>query len=186
MIDPDKFMKNLESLNKNDITMIMVNAEDYLTANLHILKYLCNVKNLPGIYITINRPYHSIKRVFQEHGIKLDKIFFIDCVTIQVSGAPKREDRCLFISPADLTDLAVSADEWVNAIPEKEKFLFMDSLSTLLFYNSAGTLAKFSHFFTARMRLWDLTGIFMSLERESDPYFLDEISQFCDKVITIE
>jgi len=186
MINSDELLKDLESLPREYITMIMVSAENYLTANLHALRYLCNVKDLRGIYITVNRPYESINRLLQTRGINVEKLFFIDCITVPVSGAPKRTDRCLFISPCDLTDLAVSVDEWINTTPEKEKFLFMDSLSTLLFYNSIGTMAKFSHFFTARMRLWNLTGIFMSLERESDPHFLDRISQFCDRVITIK
>jgi len=186
MINFDKFLNDLESLPEGYITLIMVSAENYLTTNLHTLKYLCNTKDLLGIYITINRPYESISRLLQTRGINVDKLFFIDCITVPVSGVPIRTDRCLFISPCDLTDLAVSVDEWISIMPKKKKFLFMDSLSTLLFYNSAGTIAKFSHFLTARMRLWNLTGIFMSLENENNPHFLDEISQFCDKVIRIK
>lgn len=186
MIDQDKLMDDLKALHRNDITLITVGAEDYLTANLKALEYLCNIRSLPGIYITINRPYESLSRLLQNRGIDTDGIFFIDCVTLPVIGVPKRAEKCLFISPTDLTDLALSVDEWVATMPKNEKFLFMDSLSTLLFYNTTGNVAKFSHFFTAKMRLWDLTGIFMSLEKENDPHFLDEITQFCDRIITIK
>ncbi|MBN2014792.1 MAG: hypothetical protein JW778_06395 [Candidatus Altiarchaeota archaeon] len=186
MIDGDKLLEDLKALHKNDITLITVNAGDYLNTNLQTLEYLCNTLNLPGIYITVNRPYEPLSRLLQDHGINIDKLFFVDCVTLPVIGVPKRAERCLFISPADLTDIALSVDEWVASMPKNEKFLFMDSLSTLLFYNSAGSLARFSHFFTAKMRLWNLTGIFMSLEKENDPHFLDEITQFCDRIITIK
>ncbi|RLI88207.1 MAG: hypothetical protein DRO76_01035 [Candidatus Altiarchaeales archaeon] len=186
LIDLSQLNEGLKKLPEGHITMILADAENYLTVNIHTLKYLCNIRDMPGIYITVNRPYHSISKILLENKIRIDRLFFIDCITIQAMGEVKREDKCLFVSPGDLTDLAVSIDQWVEAIPEKDKFLFMDSLSSLLFYNSAGTLAKFSHFLTGRMRLWDLSGIFMSLEKEDDPHFLDDISQFCDEIITIK
>jgi len=186
MTNLSKLNKDLQKLLDKNTAMIIADAENSLMVNIRTLKYLCNKRDMPGIYITVNRPYQAIHRILLDNKVNLDKLFFIDCITTAVGSEPRREERCLFVSPTDLTDLAVSVDEWIETMPEKEKFLFMDSLSTLLFYNSVGTIAKFSHFLTDRMKLWNLTGIFMSLESESDPHLLDDISQFCDGVITIK
>ena len=71
-------------------------------------------------------------------------------------------------------------DQAVRAIPGEKKFLFFDSLSTLLIYNKPITVAKFIHFLSGKMRMWRVKGIIISLEKESDKELLSELSQFCD------
>jgi len=41
MFNPKKLIKELDELPKKYIVMITVNATDYLTVNLEILRYLC-------------------------------------------------------------------------------------------------------------------------------------------------
>jgi len=175
----------LEDLPEGYITLITVKADDYLRANMNILKYLCNFKNLQGIYVSINRPYTSSTTIMKENDIKTDNIFFVDCISVLLGDTPFRTKNCLFTSPENLTDIAVLIDQWVSSLPKGDKFLFLDSLSTLLIYNSIGTVTKFSHFLTGKMRQWGLNGILMSLERENNPEILDNISQFCDKRINL-
>ena len=186
MIPISKLEDTLTNLPREYITMFLVNSRDYFSINLRILEHLCNTKKLPGIYITVNRPYETIVKILENNEISTDNLFFVDCITTIAGCKTKRSDKCLYVSPNFLTDLAIATDQWVQAIPGTEKFLFLDSISTLLLYNSAGTVAKFSHFLTGRMRLWNLTGVFMSLEKENDPNILERISQFCDEVITIK
>jgi hypothetical protein len=62
----------------------------------------------------------------------------------------------------------------------------MDSLSTLLLYHNVGTVSKFSHFLTGRMRMWGLRGILMAVEKEADPKFTNQLAQFCDIVVTLD
>jgi len=185
MFNPKKLIKELDELPEKYIVMITVNATDYLTVNLEILRYLCNKRRLHGIYVGVNRPYRSMIKIMKNNGIYTDNIFFVDCISAIVGDTPFRTERCLFTSPEDLTDLAVLIDQWVRNLPQEDKFLFLDSLSTLLIYNSIGTVAQFSHFLTGKMRMWGLNGVFVSLEKESNPEILDKISQFCDKIINI-
>jgi len=185
MSEPGDIIKKLGNLPERYIALIIVSASDYLKTNMDILKYLCNEKELYGIYITVNRPYESMVNIMERRGIDTDNIFFIDCISTILGDTPFREDRCLFTSPGNLTDLAVLIDQWVRDVPTEDKFLFLDSVSTLLIYNSVGTVAKFSHFLTGKMRQWGLSGILISLEKENKPKVLEDISQFCDKIITV-
>ncbi|ODS41409.1 MAG: hypothetical protein A7315_15225 [Candidatus Altiarchaeales archaeon WOR_SM1_79] len=68
-------------------------------------------------------------------------------------------------------------------MPEGNRFIFMDALSTLLIYNSAGTTAKFAHFLMTKIKLLGLNGVFMSVEEGLDKQLLSQIEQFCDKCI---
>ncbi|OYT54854.1 MAG: hypothetical protein B6U72_01205 [Candidatus Altiarchaeales archaeon ex4484_2] len=181
----DKVSEELDKLPKEYITLITVNANDYLRVNLQILKFLCNNKGLYGIYVSINRPYTSSLQIMKGNDIETDNLFFVDCISILLGDTPFRTARCLFTSPENLTDIAVLIDQWVRSLPEGDKFLFLDSLSTLLIYNSVGNVTKFSHFITGKMRQWGLNGVLMSLEKENNPEILDNISQFCDRKINL-
>lgn len=113
-------------------------------------------------------------------------IIFIDAITLPSGGKTNDSDRCLYLSDLrNLSDLAVIIDEAIDAIPYENKFLFLDSLSTLLLYNNTGSAAKFAHFLTGKLRAFDLDAIFLSLELESDAEFLTQLSLFCDKKINL-
>ena len=116
--------------------------------------------------------------------IDINKFFFIDCITRTAEGRAEREKNCLFISsPNNLSELGLAFIQAIQAMPEGKRFIFMDALSTLLIYNSAGTTARFSHFLMTKIKLLGLNGVFMSVEEGLDKQLLSQIEQFCDKCI---
>ena len=177
----------LRKLPKGVIVLVNVSAEDYVKTNVEILRVLANEDKLPGVHITINKPYLTMKRVLEEEGVKTENLYFIDCITKSAGGVADKNDKNVFYldAPQNLTGLGVIMNEAVSAINSTEKFLFMDSLSTLLLYHSSGTVAKFSHFLTGKMRVWGLRGVLMAVEKESDPDLAAQLSQFCDEVVTL-
>lgn len=183
-----ELLEYLRGVPKDFIVLVNVDAEDYLRTNIEVLKVLANEDSLPGVYITVNKPYSTIKRILENGGVNIEKLYFIDCITKTAGGDIGCDEKNVFCldSPQNLTGLGVAMGEAIRGIPEKDKFLYMDSLSTLLLYHSSGTVAKFSHFLTGRMRMWGLRGILMAVEKEADPKFTNQLAQFCDKVITIE
>ncbi|MBN2518314.1 MAG: hypothetical protein JXB14_05695 [Candidatus Altiarchaeota archaeon] len=178
----------LKKLPKDFIVLVNVKAENYLKTNMEILKLLCNDEGLPGVYITVNKPYQTMVRMLDDHKVKTDKLFFIDCITKTAGGQTDPDNkRVLYMdSPQNLTGLGVALGEAVRAIDGNNKFLFLDSLSTLQLYHNVGTVAKFSHFLTGRMRMWALRGILISMEKEADPTLTTQLAQFCDNVVTLE
>ena len=177
----------LKQMPRDFVVLIVVSAEDYARANGEILKVLANEDNLPGLYITVNKPYITMKRSLEENGVRTERIFFIDCITKTAGGMSEDDKNVLYLdSPQNLTGLGMAMGEALSNMPAGDKFLFMDSLSTLLLYHNIGTVAKFSHFLTSKMRVWGLRGILMSVEKETDPEFANQLSQFCDAVLKIE
>jgi len=184
-------MKNLKELAdylrqmpKEFVVLITVKADDYSKVNAEILRILANEDKMPGLYVTINKPYTTMKRSLEADGVLTDNLFFLDCITKTAGGRPEEAKDVMYLdSPQNLTGLGLAVGEAISDMPSGEKFLFMDSLTTLLLYHNAGTVAKFSHFLTGKMRVWGLRGVLMSIEKETDPEFTNQLSQFCDAVV---
>jgi len=178
--DFDKEVKNL----KEFIVLATVSAKEYQNTNIELVKHLTKDKNTPGVYVTLNKPFESMKSILEKGGVDTRLIIFIDAVTKTTGGKLTKTKNCLFIgNPENLSDISVAMDQAVRALPGKEKFLFFDSLSTLLIYNNIETVARFVHFLAGKMRVWKVKGIIISLERKADKDLIEELSQFCDVII---
>lgn len=178
-----KIKEELKDLPENWIVLILTDAEKYLQVNTEVLKMLLS-QDLKGIYITINKPYKSMVEFFKKKGLPVEKLYFVDCVTEMIGGETKREESVIYIHPTNLTGISIAVNELIQKI-EGDKFLFIDSLTTLLIYNSTGSTEKFSHFMTNRIRLYNLKGLLLSLEEEMKEKLLPTLSKFTDKVIKI-
>lgn len=167
------------------IALVLVNAKNYQEKVIDLIKELTEKQNTPGVYVTLNKPFETAQRILEDAGIDTRKMIFIDGVTKTAGGAIAKTHNCLYIgSPEKLNDIGMALDQAVRSIPSENKFVFFDSLSTLLLYNKSGTVGRFSHFLTGKMRVWKVKGIIISLEKESDPVLINELTQFCDKTVS--
>ena len=174
-------LKNL----KEYVALAIVDADKYQKANLSLMKELIK-GGVPGVYVTLNLPCANVKTFFQREKMDLTKVIFIDAVTKTAGGKIERTDDCLFIgSPKNLSDISIAMDQAIMAIPTKDKFLFFDSLSTLLLYNNIDVVAKFIHFLSTKMRVWKVKGVIISLRRTQDKDLISELQGFCDVTLDL-
>lgn len=182
----DRIEWELRDMEEPGIILALTTAKDYNQANIDLIKYLIYSKNEPGVYLTFNKPYITMKQILDKENIDQRMIIFIDAITLPSGGSATDSERCLYLNDLrNLSDLAIVIDEAIDAIPFENKFLLLDSLSTLLLYNNTGSVAKFVHFLTGKLRSWNLDAVFLSLELESDAEFLAQLSLFCDKKIDL-
>jgi KaiC/GvpD/RAD55 family RecA-like ATPase len=161
------------------VALATVEAKKYQETNIKIIKSFVD-DNIPGVYVTLSKPFVTIKKILEEAGIDTDMIIFIDAITKTITGVEKKEN-CLFIgSPENLSDISIAIDQAVTALPTKERFIFFDSLSVLLVYNEPVTVAKFIHMLAGKMHIWKVRGIIVSLRRKEDEELINELFQFCD------
>ena len=165
---------------KEYVALATINSK-YNNANIELIKYMTEEVKSPGVYVTLNKPFKTIESDLKNSKVDTRIIIFIDAVTKTVGGESKKTDRCLFIgSPENLSDLSIAMDQAITSLKGKDKFLFFDSLNTLLLYNSAEIVARFVHFLAGKMRIWKVKGIIISLEKKANKELIDELSQFCD------
>lgn len=183
----DELNERLRNLPADFVILVISPEEKYEKTNIRILKLLCNEEKVSGIYITFDQSCDVLFALLKDAGIDMDKLFFIDMVTTNASGKTERTEKCLFIpSPKEISDLGLAIDESIRMSGENKEFLFVDSVSAMLLYNSMGTARKFEHFLTIRMRLGNLKGILMSLNAGTEKEIVPFLAQFCDKIIKIK
>lgn len=174
----ETFKKEVKSL-KDYILLITTDAKNYQSIVIDAVRLLVNEQNVPGVYVTLNKPYDIIQRMLISSNIDARLIIFIDA-TSRTDGT-KKVDNCLYIgSPEKLSDLSVAMDQAIKALPTNDKFLIFDSLNTLAIFNKQSTVARFIHFLTGKMREWKVKGIIITLEKETEQTLLDELTQFSD------
>lgn len=176
------FKKEVKSL-KDFILFITVDAKNYQKATIDVVSFLVNEKGIPGVYVTLNKPYEIVQRNLANNGIDTRLMIFIDATS---RAEERKVDNCLCIgSPEKLSDMSVAMEQAVKALPTDEKFLVFDSLNTLSIFNRSGTVARFLHFLTGKLREWEIKGIIITLKKETEQALADYLMQFSDANIDI-
>ncbi len=165
----------------NKTILYILNPENYFGKVIDIFKN--ELKGKDVVYATTNKPCGHITTLFKEAGIA-NKIFFIDCISRSVMGSRTEEEpeNCIFIdSPQNITAISIAITKSVENL-SGEKNLFVDSLSTMLMYNDANMIGRFSNFFINKMRIAGVDTIILALESDIDKDIIKKIEAFVDEV----
>ncbi|OIO26810.1 hypothetical protein AUJ14_00920 [Candidatus Micrarchaeota archaeon CG1_02_55_22] len=143
-----------------------------LVKKMQDLDYFC-------IYISLNRPHADLAVLLENESVDSKKVFFADAVTIQAGGERANSDNVVYLeSPRDLTDLSIAIDALAPKLITGKKFVFFDSLTTLLLYHQPNSVARFIHFLTSKLRSQDVNGMLVALPQDAEALAL--LKQFCD------
>ena len=134
------------------------------------------------IYVTTNKPYEHLINLFKEQKIDFNNIFFIDCISKQITRSKEYTKNCVYLeSPSDITGLSIAMTQ-ASKLISGEKTLLLDSLSTLFIYNNEDVVGKFSNFIINMIRTNSVSCIFFVLESDMDKKIMSVISSFVDEV----
>lgn len=181
-------MINLKEMDSNQLVLIVAPSRKIQEVDLFLLKHFLNTKKAFCVYVTVAKPYQTMLNILEKNKIKTDKIFFIDCITpVSAGGGMQRVGNCVFCQPQSLTNISITLTAALQSLPkESERVLVLDTISTLMLYNEAGTVTRFVHSLTGKMRQWGVKSIILTLEEETDKKVLSQLSQFVDKVIEVK
>ncbi|MBI2530395.1 MAG: hypothetical protein HYW05_04595 [Candidatus Diapherotrites archaeon] len=179
--------KEFTNLKDDFVALLIVDAEKFAETNIELVRILKHENKLPGVYITGNVPYKNLKDHFDSHKVDLKDLTFIDMVTQMSGEEAQKEENCVFVdSPDSLTELSVTLDRAMDKIKGREKFLILDSVSTLLIYNKDRAVEKFTHFLANNLRETPGTkGILLAVQTNENKNALEMLAQFCDKVVKL-
>ncbi len=167
-----------------EIVLVKVDSKKYVKTSLEIVKYFTEVAE--GIFVTLNRPYFSLKKMLLKEGVDLSKLYFIDCITLQLGGEVIDEERCFYLTSPDPVQLQVTIERAMDLVTAENRFIYLDSLSTISLYKSFETLVKFLRHLTGKMRLRGFVGTIFTIEKEMDESYYSQISLMVDEVIEID
>jgi len=176
---------DIKSLEDDEVVLFLVSQEHISDFQQDLFTQLKKGKDFL-IYVTANKPYATMVNILNRQNVDMKKVFFIDLVTQLTGFNPSRAGNVVFCPPASLTHLSISIQSAVSSLPkDSKKVLFFDSLSTLLLYNESKTLATFAHSLLSKLRAWQVKGLVLMLDQESDKVLISQVSSFCDKVIKL-
>ena len=179
MIDTKKLAKEFNNLGEGAIVLIETTAEKILEVNLAAVKWLSEKKYIQ-IILSTSRPCTNLLKLYKENGIDISKLTIV-CTQCQ----EKNSNNVIHIQGnSSLTEIALSLNKCMERIKDK-KFIFIDSINTMLIHNQPNTLTKFIHSILTKMRINNVSGLLISLEAETNKEVRAEIAQLCDKVIKV-
>ena len=178
---------DFKSLENAELLLVVAPSDSTQQVTLDILKYFVNTKNNFCVYVTVAKPYNTIMNILNKNGIKTERIFFIDCVTsLSTSSSVMRAGNCVFCQPQALTNISIALTNAIESLPkDNDKLLILDTLSTLMLYNETGTVTRFAHVLTGKLRASGVKSVILTLEEETDKKIIAQLGQFCDKTINI-
>ena len=179
----DKLRKGINGATSDQIILVETTADKSQEVTMELVKLLSQ-KNEKGIVVSANRPYTNLINVYKRHDIDVSKMFILDCISKNHFETNNGGNVIFLENAAALTEISLQLDERIKIINGK-KFLFIDSITTMLIHNEPHIFARFVHNILTKMRLYGTGGLIISLEEKTNREVKAEIAQLCDKVIKI-
>jgi hypothetical protein len=175
---------NPEDLAQKRLFLVLATPGNIRQRNIELIRDISTL-DYHTIVITTNFPYSILAKLYAEQGIDLSKVSFIDAVTRNSIGSAENIPGVVrFINnPANLTDMGIAVTEALKDHAGKKVCILYDSISTMLIYLSSPNISKFIHFVTNKLRLMDISGIFLAVEKGLDPMLMTQLTTFVDAVI---
>lgn len=175
---------NPEDLAQKRLFLVLAAPGNIRQRNIELIKEI-SALDYHTIIVTTNFPYSILTKLYAEQGIDLGKVSFIDTVTRNSLGSAENIPGIVrFINnPANLTDMGIAVTEALKDHTGKKVCILYDSISTMLIYLSSPNISKFIHFVTNKLRLMDISGVFLAVEKGLDPMLMTQLTTFVDTVI---
>jgi len=175
---------SLKDTQENELCLVLASATGIRNKNIEVIQAAID-KDYYIIVVTTNQLAGILKKNYEKHGVPDEKIYFVDAVTKYAGGTtilPMK--NCRYISnPGNLTDMGIAIIESIKDLEGKKTCLLLDSINSMLIYIPSHNITKFIHFITNKLRIQNLSGIFLMVEKGIDPDVLSQLTTFVDEVI---
>jgi len=164
---------------ENPVVLLSVNPVVYQEGVMGAIKYFSERFGM-GLYITLNKPCAVLQGAFEKDGVAPGSLVYLDSIT---NTPERRTESCQYLGRMrELTDLCIALAKMMSE--EKEvKFVFVDSVSTLLIYNDSKSVARFCHSVTEKLRSMSLPAALVFVEMEEGKDVVAQMAQFCDAYV---
>jgi KaiC/GvpD/RAD55 family RecA-like ATPase len=176
-----------ERLSSGWISLIQLPPMKHMNVNTEVLRVLINELKYTCIYITFTKSYPELDKTFKESGINTAKILYIDAISKMYGTKEVHFDRCTYVAgPLDIEAITVALRSQFSKLQGKKTCVFLDSVTTLLLYNSMPRTLRFSQFLTKTIREMGFTGVMLSLAKGvATKKLATELASFCDEVVEV-
>ncbi len=150
----------------------------------YIVTKLLSIPNTDGMYLALNIPHSTVEREIKKRGADPSKIFFVDCITSSIKPV-ETTDRVIYLDSPNLMLLEGTMKHALQVLSGERNFVYIESISTLLAYNSYQSFIKFLRMATNEIRLYGLVGILFMLDKELKDVEFSQATTFVDDVVDL-
>jgi len=187
---PNTLINGLKERVSNAITVnqsvgILLPGNNYSDLIQALFEYMRGRPEDAWVYLSITRSYDSIIKDFKDMPEKKN-IKFIDCIS-RAAGIPPKEPGCIYIeSPALLEKIILEiTDVFRDLEDDINKYLIIDSLSSLLIYNDTSLVTEFFTHLSNRTRMLGIHTVSLVIEEETDEGLNKTLYLKSDKIIKV-
>lgn len=183
-----KLLEKIQGLDPGTVALLEVPLEENLLGL--VAGYLGGKHGGAGIYVSPNRPVSDLVSKLSAHGFDLTealesgRIYVIDLVSKSVGNSEIRD--CMYVSsPSELSATQLAIERAFDRIKNGPggRWLLLDSISTVLVYNSPDAVLQFLHFLIGRLRVLCFEAVILTVQGSVEERTLATIRQFCDLVV---
>lgn len=179
-----------------DVSLIAVSKEMDMTKSLIVIlrKMLVEDKN-SALLILSSVPSEQFLLRAKEFGfdmqtyLKKGQLLLIDCITkfAHEENTPSLLREVFYASsPSDLSDISIKVSEALaSKLNQGEKWMVLDSITTLSLYNTSGGILRFMQFLFRKLRLLNFDGTMIVVRDEAQDSMIQSLKQYCNKLIFI-
>jgi hypothetical protein len=180
MLDPI-----LDGAHRCDVILISSKSENHSMVVSSSLDILVNQRKMGGVYLSVTRPYEFILSMMEDAKTPSGDVYFIDCISLMAGKAQHgKDDNVVFVeNPSSLEEVSMYVDRMLSKVKSPKKFLFVDSLSSLLIYNNEDNVKEFTHSIINKTRLDNIAGVILSIDKREADDLLKTLSPMCDREV---
>jgi KaiC/GvpD/RAD55 family RecA-like ATPase len=169
------------------VSLVQIPSEYHLDINNEALKILINEMGYKCIYITLGKTAPELDKIYKNQGVDVSKLYFIDAISKMYGESKDDSKRYIYTAgPLDVDSITTSLRDLLSSLGQDKKCVFLDSVTTVLLYNSQPRTVRFSQFLTQTLKEMDVTGIMVSISKgDSTAKLAKELAKYCDEVITV-
>jgi KaiC/GvpD/RAD55 family RecA-like ATPase len=182
------------------VSLIAVSKEMDLTESLLVIlrKMLIKDENVVLLILSSTPTEQFLARA---RAVRLDlerflrqrRMVIIDAITrFTETDDPNMSDDLPLVgvfyasSPSDLSEISVRVGEALSSdLAKGERWMVLDSITTLSIYNTSGGLLRFMQFLFRKLRLLNFDGTMMVVRDEASDSMIQSLKQYCSTIILI-
>lgn len=173
-----------EIIDEGKVVMIIAKPHIRTKLGYYIVSNLLKRQDTEGVYIALNIPHSTVEKNLKKLGADSSKVFFIDCITSSIKPV-ETTGRVIYLDAPNLVLLEGTLNHAINALSGEENFVYIESISTLLAYNSYQSFIRFLRKITNEIRLYGMVGIIFMLDKELEEVEFSQATTFVDDVIDL-
>lgn len=180
-----KISQVANELGEKFVLLLVETKGGHANLRVELLRYFNDIK-CGGVYVTLNTPLENLIETLKKNEVDLSEVLFIDGITKITDATELSGKNYKYIeSPRDLVELGFLIDKEMDKPNHEKKFIIIDSVSTLMIYNSQQAIKQFVHSITGKMKAWKIRGILIANNDEGNDA-INYMAQFCDKTSEVD